>query len=186
MAGSARNPDAARPNHLWTRMRRLAYVGGLAGYVRNVDLTKSYVTGTVNGLYDIDEVFTNVTVNPTMPASGAVYAGGLPDCQTGTPSSELKAPHADPDKLLVPYIIGQYVDQSLVDAGAEACKLKSGSDGDWGNTDPFVPEIIKRVVIFSLRCGIPVHKEPSAQIRFGLGALPFEKLGMRICRGFPI
>jgi hypothetical protein len=258
-----------------------AYVGGLAGYVRNVDLTNSYVTGTVNGLYDIDaqlgmvfggtgdfvrvsrcyatgtvkgkgkyvggfigkayatgtqsavdefrldidEVFTNVTVNPTMPASGAVYAGGLighldgglifnintvgnvtgrtaaggvlgyvvnnnpnglqsvvrgvisrgivtdaatpnragtigmstgvfawcssywdnntdggivnpnmpePNCQTGKPSNELKASHPNPDKLLVPYIFGLYVDQSLVDAGAEPCKLKSGSDGDWG------------------------------------------------------
>jgi len=108
--------------------------GGLAGYVRNVDLTYSYVTGTVTGNLQGDsrlgmvfgrasdfvrvnrcyatgtvngwgqsvggfvgyidayglpdpnddfratfkEVFTNVTVNPSMPAgTGYVYAGGL-------------------------------------------------------------------------------------------------------------
>jgi len=116
------------------------HVGGLAGYVRNVDLTYSYVTGTVTGNLQGDsrlgmvfgrasdfvrvsrcyatgtvngwgqyvggfvglidaygipdpndefratfqEVFTNVTVNPSMPAGGAaVYAGGLAGFTTG-------------------------------------------------------------------------------------------------------
>lgn len=116
------------------------HVGGLAGYVRNVDLTYSYVTGTVTGNLQGDsrvglvfgraadfvrvsrcyatgtvngwaqyvggfvglidafgiqdpndefratfkEVFTNVTVNPAMPAGGAaVYAGGLAGYTTG-------------------------------------------------------------------------------------------------------
>ncbi len=110
------------------------HTGGLAGYVRNVDLTNSYVTGSVTGnlqgdsrlglvfgraadfvrvnrcyatgtvsgwgqyvggfvgyidaygIHDpndefratFNEVFTNVTVNPSMPGgTGYVYAGGL-------------------------------------------------------------------------------------------------------------
>jgi hypothetical protein len=255
--------------------------GALAGHVRNVNLTNSFVTGTVTGTrtgdsrlgmvfgsaedfvrisrcyatgtvkgwgqfvggflgyvyalgehdpnndfrLDMQEIFTNVTVNPNIPASGAVYAGGLvgylaggsiqnvstvgpvtgrtaaggvlgyvvnddplsaksilrgaisrgivtdaatpqragtigmstgtfswcgsfwdnntdtgvpnpnmpePTCQTGKSSNELKAPHPAPNKLLTPYIYGLFVDQALVDAGMPACKLKSGSDGDWG------------------------------------------------------
>jgi hypothetical protein len=258
------------------------HVGGLAGYVRNVDLTYSYVTGTVTGnlntdsrlgmmfgraadfvhvsrcyatgtvngwgryvggfvgyidaygIYDPNEdfrasfyeVFTNVTVNPSMPSGGSVYAGGLAgyvlggdfqsvhtmgsvtgryaaggilgyvvnddansastilrgamsrgivtdasvagragtignstgtfawcssfwdkttdtgvpnpampetNCQTGKTSTELKAPHPDPSKLIAPYTFGQVVTQTLINQGIYSqCKLASGSDGDWG------------------------------------------------------
>lgn len=55
------------------------FVGGFIGYI--------YAAGTHDPNDDfrvsLDEVFTNVTVNPSMPASGSVYAGGLVGFVTG-------------------------------------------------------------------------------------------------------
>lgn len=68
--------------------------------------------------------------NPNMPG---------PICKIGKPSIELKAPHPapDPDKLLVLYFFGLYVDQSLVNVGLRrrhsgrtGC-MRIGSAGYW-------------------------------------------------------
>jgi hypothetical protein len=55
-------------------------------------------------------------------------------CNAGKTTQELKAPHPSPNKLLVPYIIGQLVDQAFINKfGPDwECKRASGSDGDWG------------------------------------------------------
>jgi hypothetical protein len=259
-----------------------ANVGAIAGFVRNVDVTNGFVTGTVTGNLNSDsrvglvlgraseyvrvghmwasgsvlgwaryaggivgyvdaygtslfpedyratftDNFANVTVNPTMPAAGSVYSGGLagyaigafiervhtmgrvtgrnaaggilgyvvnndpgsaptfvrsamtrsivtdmavagrsgtignsvgnfltcytlwdktvdpgvlnpampqPACQAGMTSVELKSPHADPGKLLWPYIYGSVITQAMINQGLyPQCKLGSGTAGDWG------------------------------------------------------
>lgn len=54
-------------------------------------------------------------------------------CNIPSTVAELQAAHGDPNKYLKPYIIGAFVDaQFRIDhPGTPACKLGSGSDGDW-------------------------------------------------------
>ncbi len=56
-------------------------------------------------------------------------------CNAGLTAQELTLPHAPPDRLLNPYVVGSVITQAMIDdsdGGLQQCNLASGTDDDWG------------------------------------------------------